>query len=135
MRASHGEFFVAPLLGRAEVPPVDSNDAGVALFKLRADGSSIDYLLIVANIEDVTQAHIHLAPAGSNGGVVAFLYGGPTVSPNGILARGTIAAGDLIGSLAGATIADLVAEMAAGDAYVNVHTLVHPGGEIRGQIR
>ena len=29
---------------------------------------------------------------------------------------------------------DVLAAIAAGDAYVNVHTRQHPGGEIRGQI-
>jgi hypothetical protein len=34
----------------------------------------------------------------------------------------------------GKTIADLVQEIKNGDAYVNVHTVQHPAGEIRGQI-
>jgi hypothetical protein len=29
----------------------------------------------------------------------------------------------------------LVADIKAGNAYVNVHTTAHPGGEIRGQIQ
>jgi hypothetical protein len=37
--------------------------------------------------------------------------------------------------LQGKTIADLVADIKAGNAYVNVHTTEHPGGEIRGQIQ
>ena len=37
--------------------------------------------------------------------------------------------------MAGMTILDLVAQMEAGQTYVNVHTVENPGGEIRGQIR
>jgi hypothetical protein len=54
--------------------------------------------------------------------------------PNGVVAKGEIRANDLMGSLKGKTIADLVAEFHAGKAYVNVHSKAHPEGEIRGPI-
>jgi hypothetical protein len=38
-------------------------------------------------------------------------------------------------SLAGRPLADLVNHMRSGNAYVNVHTLRYPAGEVRGQIR
>ncbi len=122
--------------GINEVPPVDTGGQCQAIFNLTEDGTGLRYKLIVANLEFVTQSHIHLAPAGSNGGVVAFLFGfdpaGATV--NGILAQGVITGADLIGALAGMSIADLVAELETGDAYVNVHTQTVPSGEVRGQI-
>jgi hypothetical protein len=40
-----------------------------------------------------------------------------------------------VGQLAGATLADLVEHIVAGNAYVNVHTSQFPAGEIRGQIK
>jgi len=40
-----------------------------------------------------------------------------------------------MGPFTGKTIADLVAEIQAGKAYVNVHTKEHPDGEIRGTIQ
>ena len=97
----------------------------------------------------VVQAHIHLGPAGQNGPVTAFLFGPVPAGGgrvNGEIARGTITASDLIGPLAGMTLDDLLAEMVAGNAYVNVHTNDgvaptntgpgdFPGGEVRGQIR
>lgn len=129
--------YKAPLSGSEEVPANDSLATGVAVFMLDRSGEALHYKLNVANIENVTASHIHLAPAGSNGGVVAFLYGGPTTEgrTQGTLATGTITADDLVGALAGQSLDALLAEMDAGGAYVNVHTSQIPGGEIRGQIR
>jgi hypothetical protein len=132
---------VAHLSGGEEVPPVDTKATGQAMFQLSPDGTELSFRLNVANIENVTQAHIHLAPAGENGGVVAWLY--PDAPPQqlipgrtqGTLAKGTITAGDLVGSFAGQGLDALVEAMEAGDTYVNVHTSQFPGGEIRGQIR
>jgi len=129
--------FVAPLKDSNEVPPRDTGATGLALFHLVNDGTELYYKLLVANIDNVTASHIHLGAAGVNGGVVAFLFGGPTTSgrTQGILAEGTITDADLIGALAGQTLEDLIEEIAAGNAYVNVHTTAFPGGEIRGQIQ
>ena len=139
---SRGEShnFVAVQSGGEEVPPVATRARGHARFWLNADGTELSYRLTVANIEGVTQAHIHLAPAGSNGPVVVFLYGFNPVgtSMSGILAEGTITEANLIARPAisfGGTMAELVAAMRSGGAYVNTHTLAHPPGEVRGQVR
>ena len=135
--AKSGRNFVAHLSGGQEVPPAITGGQGQAIFKLSPDGTSLSYKLIVANISDVTQSHIHLAPAGTNGPVVAFLFGfvpgGVTV--NGILAEGIITEANLVGPLAGQPLSALIEEMNNGGAYVNVHTVSYPGGEIRGQIQ
>lgn len=126
------------LTGALEVPANDSQAQGQAVFQLSQDGESLSYRLIVANIENVTQAHIHLAPPGSNGGVVAWLY--PSAPPamlipgrtDGNLATGTITAANLVGALAGQPLSALIEHLEAGNAYVNVHTSQFPGGEVRG---
>lgn len=130
-------FFHAILEGDEEVPPVDSDAKGAAIFRTSNDGTELNYRLIVANIEDVTAAHIHLAPRGENGDIVAFLFDPeePTEGiTNGILAEGTITSEDLVGPLEGSTLSELIDEMEAGNTYVNVHTVEHRSGEIRGQI-
>jgi hypothetical protein len=133
--------FVAPLSGADEVPPVATNARGVAIFHLSPDGTELSYKLIASNVANITQAHIHCcAPAGAIGPVAVWLYpDGPpaTLIPgrhDGVLATGTITSADLVGPLAGQTLADLVGHITAGNAYVNVHTLANPPGEIRGQL-
>jgi hypothetical protein len=136
-----GHQFSTHMTGAEEVPPNDSRARGQTILRLSPDGTELSYRLIVANIQNVTMTHIHLAPPGVNGPVVAWLYpDGPPAElipgrSSGILATGVITAEDLVGPLAGATLADLLEEMRAGNTYVNVHTSQYPAGEIRGQIR
>lgn len=139
--------FVAPLSGAEEVLGdgtigVDTRARGVAILQLSSDGSELSYRLIASNIENVLMAHIHCcAPPGENAGVVVWLY--PEAPPpqlipgrhDGVLATGTITDADLVGIFAGMTMDDLVDEIVAGNAYVNVHTQQFPAGEIRGQLR
>lgn len=140
-RAEASRNFTAHLKGREEVPPVQTLAQGQAHFRLSASGDAIEYKLIVANIEDVLMAHIHMEAPGVNGPIVVWLY--PPAPPpqlipgrfDGVLAEGTFTAANLMGPLSGMSLADLVAAMRAGNTYVNVHTLDNPGGEVRGQIR
>lgn len=136
--------FRASLSGSNEIPEVDSNAAGVALFKLSESGDELKFKLNVANLEDIVQAHIHCGSPDVNGPVVAFLFGpaSPTVTVNGTLSEGVITAADIIplpdspecpGGVA--DFDDLIEKMRTGDAYANVHTIASPTGEIRGQIR
>jgi hypothetical protein len=140
LSANSAKNFRTHLTGAEEVPAVDTRAQGQAIFKLSADGTELHYKLIVANIHDVTQAHIHVGAAGVNGPVVAFLYPDgppPQLIPGrfqGVLATGTITASNLVGPLSGASMEDLLEEIESGNAYVNVHTLANPAGEVRGQI-
>lgn len=132
--------FVAAQSGGEEVPANTTKSRGHARFWLSADGTELRYRLNVANIEGVTQAHIHLAPPGVNGPVVVFLYGfNPAgITTNGILAEGTLTQANLIPRPAigfGGTMAELVAALRGGGAYVNTHTLAIPGGQVRGQVK
>jgi CHRD domain-containing protein len=132
-------FISAPIHGDEEVPAVATAGRGVAKFWLNDDGS-VSFKLIVANIENVTQSHIHLAPAGTNGPIVVFLFGlvPAGVTEQGVLSEGTFTQANLIPRPAigfGGTMAELIEAIETGGAYVNVHTVAHPGGEMRGQTR
>jgi hypothetical protein len=134
--------FRSPLTGDEEVPAVDSQTVGVATYKLSADETEMAFKLIVANGEQVTQAHIHCGLPGTNGPIVVFLYGfGPTVDINGVLSSGVITAANVIARPDSAACPggvanfdDLIAKLRTGGAYTNVHTVAHPGGETRGFI-
>jgi hypothetical protein len=147
--ANGGKHAAVPLSGAEEVPARATRARGTAIFSRSRDGTELSYKLIVANIHNVVQSHIHIGAAGANGPVGVFLYGlvpsgGGRV--NGVLAEGTITADDFIGPLAGASMDDLIGHITSGNAYVNVHTNDgvdpansgpgdFPGGEVRGQIR
>jgi hypothetical protein len=70
-----------------------------------------------------------------NGPVGVTLFEGGPVSPNGVLAAGTITAPDPENPCGWEDLADVRRAIRNGYAYVNVHTLAHPPGEIRGQLR
>ena len=146
--AAENPNFRAHLSGDEEVPPVATRAQGQAIFQLSKDGTALHFKLIVANIENIVAAHIHLGVEGVNGPVVAFLFGPAPAGggrTDGVLSEGTITAANLVGPLVGHPLSDLIIEMRNGATYVNVHTNDgvpptdtgpgdFPGGEIRGQI-
>jgi hypothetical protein len=140
--------FGTHLSGSQEVPGTDSRATGQAVFQMNADGTALTYSLNVANIQNVTQAHIHCGAAGSNGPVALWLY--PSAPPaelipgrtQGPLGAGTATDGDVVTVAASAvcpggvaSLDELAGKLRTGGAYVNVHTTQFPPGEIRGQIR
>src|SRR2546428_12401088 len=75
-----GSHWNAVLAGINERPtPRDTQARGVAIFQLSADGESIHYKVIAADINNVIMAHIHLGDANTAGPVIVWLYpvGGP----------------------------------------------------------
>lgn len=133
--------FRTHLSGENEVPAVETTAQGQAKFQLNKAGGALRYKLVVANIENVLMAHIHLGTRDENGPVVVWLYPEDGPPPqliegrfDGVLAEDVITEEDLVGPLAGETFDNLIAAMRAGETYVNVHTTTHRPGEIRGQI-
>ena len=145
MHADNRRTFHAHLTGGQERPvPVETDGSGQAIFKLSRDGMSLHYKVVVNNVENITQAHIHCGGADVAGPVIAFLFGFVSggVTVNGVLAEGVITNADVVARpdseacMGGvADFAQLVQKIRAGEAYVNVHTTSFPGGEIRGVIR
>ena len=126
--------FRAHLSGDEEVPPVDTRAQGQATFELNDQATELEFKLNVANIDDVVASHIHCAPAGVNGPIGVTLFSGGPTSRNGTLAEGTVDSPDPGNACGWTSLAEVQSAMRNGFTYVNVHTLAHPPGEIRGQI-
>ena len=147
--AQDGAPLRATLTSYQEVPSVSSKADGEFEARVSADGNSVDYVLAYAGLQaDVLMAHIHFAQKSVNGPIIVWLCGTTTnPGPAGTatcpgrsgVVRGTFTSANVLASpttqqLAAGELAELIDAMRAGVAYVNVHSTVSPGGEIRGQI-
>lgn len=113
--------FTATLSGSQEVPEVVSDAQGVGVFTLDEDKTNLYINVSLSHLSGpITGMHIHESGVGSNGPVVfnltTFLTGN---RGKGVLKNIT---------------PEVITKLLAGDYYINVHTEMHPGGEIRGQI-
>ena len=135
--ANADETFKATLAGDQEVPPVVTDTTGRAKIQINKAETEGEFTLRVNDGVRVQQAHLHCAPAGVNGPIVVFLAGlhaaGLNVDGKWI-SNATFTDTSIVNVACGATVAALAQSMRNGNVYVNVHTVAHPGGEIRGQV-
>ena len=117
----------AQLSRSQEVPPIPPA-GGTGTFSLNADRTALTYEIRVEGIPAVAASHFHNAPAGENGGVVRGFEG--TFDGDVWVSSGTWSSTEADQPLT----ADLVAELLAGNIYVNIHTADYGPGEIRGQV-
>jgi hypothetical protein len=112
--------FTAKLDGASETPPNDSAGKGSASVTLDTASKVLNWKVAYSGLSGpATMAHFHgPAPVGKAAGVAVPLRG------------------DMASPIAGmTTLTDSqIADLEAGQWYVNVHTAAHPGGEIRGQV-
>ncbi len=152
--------FKTALSGAQQVINMDVGDAvipvkglvtgayGHVKFRLSHDRSTIHYVFKATNTATpIFMAHLHLGPKGQNGPVVFWLYADASVNPNfprsdgpftGEI-RGMLTAADFVmprdseGRVLVPSFEEAIANLMNGNTYINVHTVAHPGGEIRGQ--
>ena len=142
------------LTGYQEVPAVSTTGGGSFTAKISNDESRIDWQLSYSDLEGaVQQAHIHVGNKGVNGGISVFLCSNLGNGPAGTqpcpappaTISGTIVAADVSPNIPATAAArtqgvntgeinELINAMRAGATYVNVHSTLWPGGEIRSQI-
>jgi hypothetical protein len=111
------ELFVFHLSGDQETPPIATTDRGGCMGRFDSSGSELS-LVCTHDVASPTLMHIHRAPAGTSGPII-FDLGDPTTP--------------VVSTWSGMTPAD-IADLHAGNLYVNVHTSGRPDGAIRGQI-
>ena len=142
------------LTGYEEVPSVSTTATGDFNARISKDGSRIDWELSYADLEGaVQQAHIHFGQKAVNGGISVFLCTNLGNGPAGTqpcpappaTISGTIVAADVSPNIPATAAArtqgintgeidELIKAIRAGATYVNVHSTLWPGGEIRSQI-
>jgi len=142
--------FAANLVGSLEVPPTGSPATGSALVVIDTVANTMQVNVTFSGLEGTTTAsHIHCCLAspflvGSNVGVATAV---PTFTgfPLGVTSGTYSHLFDLTaassynpafvtlegGTVAGAEAA-LVTGIETGETYLNIHTMMFPGGEIRG---
>ena len=137
----------AKLSGFKESPPKLSD--GTGSFTGTLTGGTLSYTLTFSGLTtDVTQAHIHFGQPGVSAAVFLWLCDSATnPSPTATTPHCPAKGGTVKGSLTAADVQSVVAQglsagdftgairiIRSGDAYVNVHTVKFPAGEIRGQV-
>ena len=129
--------FTAQLSGSNEAPPVAATGSGgTATVTLDTDADTVTWVIDVYNLPSgVTAAHIHAGGPGVAGPVVINFTVVAGVS-NDFRISGTARASDLVPRAAQGVNSwdDLEQAMMAGQTYVNVHSQINGGGEIRGQL-
>jgi hypothetical protein len=127
-----GRPLSTPLFGSEERTATgaqagDPDGVGNAVLTLNTGQEEVCWELSWENLQaPVTRAHIHEAPAGSNGGIVVSLFEAQSYPGTGS------ATGCDIGDATKDEIQRITKNPAA--FYVNIHNGEHPGGAIRGQI-
>lgn len=137
----------ATLRGDEEVPAISTTGTGVFVGVIDTDANTIQYTLVFGALEGtVAQSHIHLGQTSVSGGIMLFLCtnlgngpaGTPMCDASGVV-TGTLDASDVVGptdkGISAGEIAEAIRAIRKGLGYVNVHSSLHSGGEIRGQIR
>jgi hypothetical protein len=130
------EVFRADLAASNENPARNTPAVGTAGFTF--DGTAVRYSIEVDDLNRTFMGHIHSGGATTNGPVRVWLFPSTAVGPGPevsvsdrrVLVEGSFTAANVTGISFDA----LLAEMRAGNCYVNFHTTTFPAGEMRGQV-
>ncbi len=138
--------FSTDLFGGNEVPPVVTPAFGSSIYSLVDEGTRLTFSHVFSNLNNVVMAHLHMAPEGENGPIVASLME-PAAPGGGAFSSldGELTASALAGPLLGQPLDALIAAIEAGNIYINIHTNDgvdpansgpgdFPAGELRGQL-
>ncbi len=108
--------------GEQEVPVVDTMAMGHGYALVNTSTYALELVVDTEGVDDATGAHIHTGTIGMNGDVLVALE--QSADDMGMWMTPAETMID----------ADILAVLASGGHYVNVHTPANMGGEIRGQI-
>jgi len=140
--------FRATLIGNEEVPALSNVATGTFRMLIDFSDSSFDYELTFSGVSGTgaTQSHIHFGQKSVNGGIMVFfctnLGNGPPGTQacpangtvGGRITAANVGTGAAAQGIAAGEFAEVLRGIRAGTVYVNVHSALFPGGEIRGQL-
>jgi hypothetical protein len=130
-------LFQARLTGDQEVPAVITDTTGRFEILVNKNQTAGEYTLRVESGVRVQQSHFHCGAAGVNGPVIVFLAGfraeGWDVDGKWV-SNATITDANVINTACGTTLAAIFEQARNGNIYVNVHSVAHPAGVVRGQL-
>jgi len=113
--------FCGAMDGAQESPSVATSANGYAVFNLSKHQGKIKFYVVTNGLSGaITSAHIHTGAIG---------VAGPIIQDLGAFMNGNSLSGAFTPS------ANVIANLMAGTAYINVHTAANPNGEIRGQLK
>jgi hypothetical protein len=128
------EIFLARLHGGNEAPPVDSDGIGFGMAVISDRMNEIGFFVGFDNLStNATVAHIHVGQPGVAGPII-FNIGPPPAETGGFF-FGTLTAADFTPAGGIDTFEEALNAIRTGGTYFNVHSVMHPSGEIRGQLR
>ncbi len=123
--------FHATLTGAEQVPPIQTSDTGT--FRATQAGLGLEFTLM-AHGNGLTMAHIHSGVKGTNGPIIVTLYmASDPAGVSDINISGAITPPMLQGAYTG-KFTQFMQDLEAGKFYVNVHSVDHPDGVVRGQV-
>jgi hypothetical protein len=129
--------LTAVLSGGSEAPNLVLTGAtGTGEVFVNMATRDVTYTIRIFNIPSGTTAgHFHVGSAGTAGPVVVNLSPPPQISNDYVL-NGTVNASALVARPEQGIRdwEDFVQSLIGGQMYLNIHTNVNPGGEIRGQL-
>jgi hypothetical protein len=150
---SNQRSFRERLSGLQEVPAISTPGSGHFRAFITQSDDEISYRVTFSGLEaPITQSHIHFGNEGTNGAIVVFLCTNLGNAPAGFVVQACPGPNATEGTIEGMLQADDVTALAAAQGitvgefdefvrairadatYVNIHSTMFPGGEIRAQI-
>lgn len=125
------EGYTLSLDGGQEVPAVMTNGQGTGMVSIDRNRTNAHYMMVVSDLSGpLTMAHFHNAAAGANGGVVYNLTPSFSGMDTTDAAYGYWTDMDMMMPF----MAMNEMQFRNDEIYVNIHTMMHPSGEVRGQV-
>ncbi|MEO8068797.1 MAG: CHRD domain-containing protein [Flavobacteriales bacterium] len=111
--------YTAGLDGMQQVPMVTTSAFGLGTFSLARHNGTLSFNAVLTGLSGpIVAAHFHSGAAGTSG---------PVVQDLDAFVNGTSITGSVDPT-------PFLADLLAGNIYLNVHTAMNPNGEIRGQL-